>query len=181
MTSSDTAGEPHGPLKAPHDGPQDAWSSWLGGARQGKLRLRTLVALRWLAIGGQVAAVLVVGLGLGYHVPYALCFSLIALSAWLNVLFCAWPRPASAWRGTWRRRSSWPSTSCSSAAVLFLTGGALNPFCILLIAPVALAAATLPLRHAAGPRRGWRSPCCWRSRSGPCPCRPRPRRRSIRR
>jgi two-component system sensor histidine kinase RegB len=154
MTSSEISaareamggGEPPGSLKAPQDGPQDAWSAWLGATRQGKLRLRTLVAQRWLAIGGQVAAVLIVGFGLGYHLPYALVFSLIALSAWLNVLFSL-ASPGQRLARNLEAAIQLAFDTVQLGAVLFLTGGALNPFCILLIAPVALAAATLPLRH----------------------------------
>ena len=39
---------------------------------------------RWLMVAGQTIAVLVAGVGMDLKVPYALCFSLIALSAWLN-------------------------------------------------------------------------------------------------
>ncbi|MEP2438072.1 MAG: sensor histidine kinase, partial [Roseibium sp.] len=50
-----------------------------------RLRLDTLVRLRWLAVGGQTAALLVVHIGLGYPLPIGLAFSLVAFSAWLNV------------------------------------------------------------------------------------------------
>ena len=49
------------------------------------LRLETLVLLRWLAVSGQAIGVLFVGLGLGFPVPLAQCFVLIAASAALNV------------------------------------------------------------------------------------------------
>src|SRR5688572_10929728 len=38
-------------------------------AAPGRLRLRTLVAIRWAAVLGQAAAVLVVELGLGFELP----------------------------------------------------------------------------------------------------------------
>ncbi len=44
-----------------------------------RLRLRTLVAQRWLAIGGQTAAVLFAGFVLKYDLPFSSCFALIAL------------------------------------------------------------------------------------------------------
>src|SRR5579884_2354326 len=50
-----------------------------------RLRVDTIVRLRWLAIAGQSAAVLIVYFGLGFHLPIGLCFLAIALSAWLNV------------------------------------------------------------------------------------------------
>ncbi len=58
------------------------------GLRRGRLRVRTLVTQRWLdhRWASQTVAVLVAGLVLGFRLPYALCFAVIAVSAWLNVL-----------------------------------------------------------------------------------------------
>src|SRR5690606_9537140 len=50
-----------------------------------RLRLNTLVRLRWLAIFGQSAAVIFVAWGLDFPFPTAACFVLIACSAALNV------------------------------------------------------------------------------------------------
>ena len=50
-----------------------------------RLRLVTLIRLRWLAVGGQTLAVLVIAYALGFPMPVSLCFALIALSAWLNI------------------------------------------------------------------------------------------------
>lgn len=59
-----------------------------------RLRLNTLIWLRWLAIAGQSAAVLVVAFVLEFPVPVALCFALIALSAVLN-LFLSFRYPST--------------------------------------------------------------------------------------
>ena len=53
--------------------------------RPRNVRLDTLVRLRWLAIFGQFAAILVVHFGLEFDVPLWPCFAVIALSALLNV------------------------------------------------------------------------------------------------
>ena len=50
-----------------------------------RLRLNTLIRLRWLAVGGQTIAVIVVHFWLGFPFPILLCFALIACSAWLNI------------------------------------------------------------------------------------------------
>ena len=50
------------------------------------LRLNTLIRLRWLAVVGQCAAVIVVAYVLGFPVSVGVCFALIACSAWLNGL-----------------------------------------------------------------------------------------------
>ncbi len=54
-----------------------------GGASgdSGRLRLRTLVLVRWIAIAGQTAAILVVKYGLGYELPLALCLVAVGVSA----------------------------------------------------------------------------------------------------
>ena len=59
---------------------------------QRRLKLDTLVRLRWLAVGGQTAALLVVHVGLGYELPAGPAFAMVALSAWLNIfLKIRWP------------------------------------------------------------------------------------------
>lgn len=50
----------------------------------GRVRLRTLIFLRWLAVAGQTATVLGVHFGLGFQLPLAGCFVLIGASAALN-------------------------------------------------------------------------------------------------
>ena len=53
--------------------------------RPENVRLDTLVRLRWLAVFGQLAAVLVVHFGLEFDVPIWSCLAVIALAALLNV------------------------------------------------------------------------------------------------
>src|SRR3712207_3404889 len=63
-----------------------------GGAafpQPGRVRLRTLVLLRWLAVGGQAAALLIVYGVLGYRFPIGLAFVGVAVSAWLNIVLMA--------------------------------------------------------------------------------------------
>src|SRR5680860_1348083 len=57
---------------------------WL---RQGesRLRLQTIVRLRWLAVLGQSLTVIGAYWVLGIDLPIGGCFAVIALSAWLNV------------------------------------------------------------------------------------------------
>ena len=53
--------------------------------RPRNVRLDTLVRLRWLAVCGQIAAVLVVHFGLEFEVPIWACMAVIVLAALLNV------------------------------------------------------------------------------------------------
>ena len=50
-----------------------------------RLRIYTIVRLRWIAVLGQLVAICVVSLGLGFSLPIGMCLIAIALSAWLNV------------------------------------------------------------------------------------------------
>jgi len=74
----------------------------------GRVRLRTLIFLRWLAVAGQTATVLGVHFGLGFALPLPACFALIAASAALNALL-----PVSGVRlhpaSGPRRRGLWPA------------------------------------------------------------------------
>jgi len=127
----------------------DDWSWAAPGLRRGRLRVRSLLAQRWLAVAGQTIALLFVGLVLKLQVPWALCFSLIALSAWLNVLLGL----ASTGQRLAREGEATAQIAfdiLQLAGLLYLTGGVANPFSILMIAPVTLAAATLPARFALG-------------------------------
>jgi two-component system sensor histidine kinase RegB len=127
----------------------DDWSWAAPGLRRGRLRVRSLLAQRWLAVAGQTVALLTIGLVLKLQVPWALCFSLIALSAWLNVLLGL----ASTGQRLAREGEATAQIAfdiLQLTGLLYLTGGAQNVFCLLLIAPVTLAAATLPARFALG-------------------------------
>jgi two-component system, sensor histidine kinase RegB len=53
--------------------------------RESQLRLVTSVRLRWMAVLGQLAAIVAVTLLYGFPVNIGSCLLLIAVSAWLNV------------------------------------------------------------------------------------------------
>ena len=55
-----------------------------------RLRLHTIMRLRWIAVLGQLVAICVVYLGLGFTLPIGTCLTVIALSAWLNVILAIW-------------------------------------------------------------------------------------------
>jgi two-component system sensor histidine kinase RegB len=113
-----------------------------------RLRLNTLIRLRWLAIFGQSAAVLIVAYGLNFPLPVSLCFVLIAAAAWLNVVM-ALRFPAA------HRLSPLPALSIlmfdavQLAGLLFLTGGLTNPFSVLMAVPVVICATSLSVRLTA--------------------------------
>lgn len=112
--------------------------SGLGG---GRLRMRTLVTLRWLVIVGEVAVLAVAG-ALGFEAPYALCFAVAGAAAWVNLLSGV-ASPGQRLMGDWEAVGQLAFDLLQISALLFLTGGTTNPFILMLIAPVTLAAATL--------------------------------------
>lgn len=114
-------------------------------AEAGRVRLQTLVLLRWLALAGQLAAVLFVNLGLGFPLPLGLCLSAIAASAWLNVFLTLRYR-STVRLPDWQAAVYFAIDLAQLAVLLFLTGGLQNPFALLFMAPVTISATTLSLR-----------------------------------
>ena len=115
-------------------------------ALRGPVRLRTLTSLRWLAVGGQTLAIMTVHFGLGFATPLGLCIAAIAASAWLNIFAMLRFSPQ-------RFLSDREATGFIAfdivqlSALLSFTGGLLNPFSALIIAPVTIAASFLTVRY----------------------------------
>lgn len=115
--------------------------------RQGSnwIRLRTLIVVRWMAIAGQLAAITVAQSIYGLNLEMGLCYLVIGVSATTNlVALFVFPE---------NRRLSEPENFLmvlfdllQLALLLYLTGGLHNPFAILLLAPVVIAATVMSLR-----------------------------------
>jgi two-component system, sensor histidine kinase RegB len=113
-----------------------------------RLRLRTLIRLRWIAVVGQSAAVLFVYAVLGYELPLALCFLVIALSAWLNI-FLRLRFPAGEELSAPLATGQLAYDVLQLSALLALTGGLANPFSVLLLVPAVVSASALPILNTA--------------------------------
>jgi len=110
----------------------------------GRVRLRTLSNLRWLAVAGQSAALFLVYFALGYSLPIPYCTIAIAVSAGLNVVLSIRYPPTH--RLTNREATFYLAFDVLQlAALLYLTGGITNPFALMFVAPVVIAATTLNL------------------------------------
>ena len=121
-----------------------AFSDTPASAARGRVRLRTLSNLRWMAVGGQSAALFIVYFGFGYSLPLMESVGVIAASAVVNTVL-ALRYPASH-RLTNREATVYLGFDVLQlAALLFLTGGITNPFALMFLAPVVIAAATLNL------------------------------------
>lgn len=116
-----------------------------GSLPAGAVSARTLIAIRWVALAGQIVAILVVEFGLRFPLPLSLCFGIVAASAILNLGMQA--RARSNQRLSDRAAAiSLGFDIAQSAALLYVTGGMENPFALLLLAPVTISATILSLR-----------------------------------
>ncbi|MEL7490411.1 MAG: ActS/PrrB/RegB family redox-sensitive histidine kinase [Pseudomonadota bacterium] len=112
---------------------------------RGPVRLRTLTTLRWLAVAGQTAAIFLVHFGFGFPLPLGLCLAAIAASAWLNLFVTLRFSPQRFLSD--REAAGYIIFDIAQLCVLlFLTGGLLNPFSVLIVAPVTIAASVLSVR-----------------------------------
>jgi two-component system sensor histidine kinase RegB len=117
-----------------------------GAIHRGRLRVRTLVTQRWLVLGGEAVLLLVTGLGFGIRAPYPLCYGVVAAGAWINLLTSV-ASPGQRVLADGEAAAQLAVDVLQITALMFLTGGTANPFVLVLIAPVTLAASTLPRRH----------------------------------
>jgi two-component system sensor histidine kinase RegB len=112
------------------------------------VRVRTLVALRWIAILGQLVTLGYVGLYLGFPLPWGPALAAVGAGVLLNVgLTVLYQRPARLQGGGALLHLSFDLYQL--AVLLFLTGGLDNPFSALLVVPVTVAATLLRAREAA--------------------------------
>jgi len=116
------------------------------GMEGGRVRLRTLINLRWLAVAGQAAALFFVNFALAYPLPIIYCSTVIIASVVLNIAL-ALRYPAN------HRLSNREATFYLAfdvvqlAVLLYLTGGITNPFALMFLAPVVIAATSLNLSN----------------------------------
>ena len=123
------------------DGLTDTPLAWRG------LRLETIVTMRWLGLLGQTVA-LAATAAIGFRAPYLQCALVVAAGAAVNLgvsLVGQRVRLASNAEATMQLGFD----LMQLVALLFFTGGVVNPFALLLIGPVAVAGSSLPWRHAA--------------------------------
>ena len=113
----------------------------------GRMRLRTLVTLRWLAVSGQTATILVVNYLIGFQLPLLACVGVILLSvvvnAWLTLA-----NPTQRFAQNWEVAGQLSFDVLQLSALLMLTGGLQNPFIVMLVAPVTISVASLSRRWA---------------------------------
>ncbi|MEZ4400348.1 MAG: ATP-binding protein [Kofleriaceae bacterium] len=101
-----------------------------------------LIQLRWAQIVGQAATILVADLGLGVNLPLGLLWGVVAIGLAANLILAASVRRT-------RRADGWALAAVMAldvallTALLYLTGGADNPFGFLYLVQIALATVIL--------------------------------------
>ena len=111
----------------------------------GRVRLRTLVLIRWIAVFGQTVTILFVYFVLGYDLPVVLALVTVGTSAVLNVVITV-RYPISKRLGDTEALLYLAYDTLQLAVLLFLTGGLHNPFSVLMLAAVTISATILSLR-----------------------------------
>ena len=113
--------------------------------RSNWVRLRTLLRVRWFAIAGQSAAIIIAVQGYGLQMQTGYAVAVIGMAIIANLYF------SSVYPET--KRLSEPEAFFmliidifQLALLLYMTGGLTNPFAVLILAPVTIAATVLQLR-----------------------------------
>ena len=123
---------------------QQATNLYAREARSDWIRLRTLIILRWLAIGGQITALFCAVYYLDIVVPIRLCMLAITASILFN-LVATFVFPSNKRLSEQEAMLSLLFDLCQLVLLLYLTGGLSNPFVLLILAPVTIAATALTL------------------------------------
>jgi two-component system sensor histidine kinase RegB len=109
---------------------------------QSRVRVRTLILLRWLAVVGQTVAVLFVRYVLNIEFPLSWALAAIGASVALNLALIAARRSQELAR-EWEAAAQLAFDVVQLAVLLALTGGLQNPFVFLFVAPVTVSATIL--------------------------------------
>ncbi|WP_448189278.1 ActS/PrrB/RegB family redox-sensitive histidine kinase [Azospirillum sp. sgz301742] len=137
LAASSSSGSPRSGMSSALAMPPGIWS-----AKDGRVTLRTLIFIRWIAVVGQLATVLMVQGWLGYALPVGPVLAAIGASVLLNMV-------AMAQRGGRMRLADRDAAlylaydMLQLTLLLYLTGGLSNPFAALLLAPITVGAAIL--------------------------------------
>lgn len=115
----------------------------------GRVRLRTLLIIRWIAVAGQALTLLIVHYGLGF--PLQIGWAGATVAALAAATLAVQVRRRQSERLTDRESVLYFAFDIIQLGVLlFLTGGLHNPFSVLILAPITVSAATLSRRSTLG-------------------------------
>jgi two-component system sensor histidine kinase RegB len=109
------------------------------------LSLNALINLRWLAVAGQTVALAIVEWGLDFSLPALPAFAVVGITAAVNIAL------RIVYGSTYRLSDKQAGALLAFdivqlAMLLYLTGGLVNPFSVLFLAPVLISAMALKPR-----------------------------------
>ncbi|HSF63423.1 MAG TPA: ActS/PrrB/RegB family redox-sensitive histidine kinase, partial [Paracoccaceae bacterium] len=110
-----------------------------------RVRLRTLILLRWMAITGQLVAITVAHRYYGLQLPLGLCFLVVGAAIIAN-LISIFVFPENKRLTEIEAMLVLLFDLTQLGFLLYLTGGLTNPFALLILAPVVISASALQLR-----------------------------------
>jgi len=111
--------------------------------------LSNLIKIRWIAIGGQSLAVLLVFFYFKINFPIIACLSIIFLSVLIN-LYSFYINKINNYLSDKEAFYFLLFDTMQLGILLFITGGIYNPFSLLLIAPLIISASYLPIVYSIG-------------------------------
>ena len=115
----------------------------------GRVRVRTLVVTRWLAVFGQLATLLIVSEAMHVKMPMLPAMLAVGCSGALN-LYVGLRRGLGGWHSDREAAAFLAYDILQLAALLYLTGGLTNPFALLMLVPVTISATILSLGSTVG-------------------------------
>ncbi|MDP7182264.1 MAG: ActS/PrrB/RegB family redox-sensitive histidine kinase [Alphaproteobacteria bacterium] len=122
---------------------------WPPPGKKDRIRLHTLVRIRWVAVAGQLNALVVVHYFLGYPLPIVPALVLILASGLLNLTIISGQisgHPLQTWLSDGKAAIQLGLDTIQLSLLLFLTGGLINPFAVLILAPITISATVLSRR-----------------------------------
>lgn len=124
-------------IDQPDEAALDRPSDWV--------RLRTLALLRWMAVAGQLTAILIAWRYYGIELYLPLTLAVVGAGAFFNLLSIA-IHPQTKRLSEGEALLALLFDTFQLSLLLFLTGGLNNPFALLILAPATIAATALQTR-----------------------------------
>lgn len=115
------------------------------GPRSSQVRMLTLIVSRWASVLGQALTLLTVNFTLGIDLPLTETLGVVGFAAAINAYLSVRYRAAQR-LGEWATALHLGFDILQLTAMLYLTGGLLNPFSLLYLVPVTISAAILSRR-----------------------------------
>lgn len=112
-----------------------------------RILLKNLISIRWIAITGQLIAIIFVNFFLNISIPLLYCLLIIIISILINFL-SLFPKSKSNYLSEKEAFYFLLYDTIQLAILLYLTGGIYNPFCLFLIAPVIISASHLKIGYS---------------------------------